>query len=160
MTFEEVINSGGVDPQPAAAGGSRESTPSVDHELTATDILSAADSVTERVDVPEWGGHLFVRNLTGEERDTFEDTVIKVRGKNREVNMRNFRAKLVAMAACDSAGKQLFTMSQVEALGKKNAAALQRVFDKASSLSGLGEEDIEQMTQELGKDQNGSSGSA
>ena len=38
---------------------------------------------------------------------------------------------------------------QVEALGKKNAAALQRIFEKGQKLSGMGEADLEDFTNGL-----------
>jgi hypothetical protein len=128
-------------------------------ELTAADILNANDEVRRRVDVPEWGGHVWVRSLTGHERDAFENSIIEGRGKNRSVNLKNFRAKLVAAAAISSRGERLFDATQVEALGRKNAGALERVFEVAQELAGLRERDIEEMTKELGKDQNGDSGS-
>jgi len=129
-------------------------------ELTAQDILSANDEVIEKVEVPEWKGHLWVRGLTGAERDAFEASILEGRGKNRQVNLKNFRAKLVAAAAINKNGERLFTSpGQVEALGKKNARALQRVFDVAQELSGLSETDVDELTAELGKEQNGSSGS-
>ena len=128
-------------------------------ELTAADILNANDEVIRRVDVPEWGGHVFVRSLTGAERDAFEGSIIEGKGKNRSVNLQNFRAKLVAAATVNSKGDRLFDSKQVEALGRKNAAALESVFEVAQELAGLREKDIEEMTKELGKDQNGDSGS-
>lgn len=128
-------------------------------ELTAADILAANDEVREQVEVPEWGGYVWVRGLTGAERDAFEASILEGRGRNRQVNLKNFRAKLVAVSAIDRNGNRLFDAAQVEALGKKNARALQRVFDKAQELAGLNEQDVDQLTQELGKEQNGSSGS-
>jgi phage FluMu protein gp41 len=129
-------------------------------ELSAKDILAANDDVKERVEVPEWHGFVWVRGLTGAERDAFENSIIEGRGRNRQLNLLNFRAKLVAASAVDNQGNRLFTDPyQVEQLGKKSARALQRVFDKAQELSGLNEEDVDQLTAELGKDQNGVSGS-
>lgn len=129
-------------------------------ELSAKSILEANDEVKARVEVPEWNGHVWVRSLTGAERDSFENSIIEGRGRNRTVNLLNFRAKMVAAAAITSKGDQLFTdPAHVLALGKKSARALQRVFDVAQELSGLTEQDVDDMTKELGKDQNGVSGS-
>jgi len=130
------------------------------HELTAAEIFETDDSRVERVEVPEWGGYVFIRGLTGEERDAFENSIIEGRGRNREINLRNFRAKLVVAAAVNSKGQQLFSdSSHVMRLGKKSARALERLFEKAQELAGLREEDINEMTKELGKGQNGDSGS-
>ena len=62
----------------------------------AAAVLDLSDLVDETVDVPEWGVRLRVRSLTGTERDAFEASLLENRGKSREVNLRNMRAKLVA----------------------------------------------------------------
>ena len=117
--------------------------------LTKEEILQANDLVTERVDVPEWGGAVYVRGMTGLERDLYEDSILEQRGKNRQVNLRNARAKLVALSVVDEAGQRMFSQTDVAALGKKNAAALQRVFNVATRLSGITEEDLEELTEEI-----------
>jgi hypothetical protein len=114
--------------------------------LTRDDILSADDMKTEEVEVPEWGGCLNVRSLTGTERDTFEASLISQKGKGRAVSLDNLRAKLVALTAIDEKGKRIFTDFDIVELGKKSAAALDRVFDKAQELSGLKQTDIEELT--------------
>lgn len=131
-------------------------------DLTAEDILAANDDVVRAVEVPEWGGRVWVRGLTGSERDLFENSILEGRGRNQSVNLKNFRAKLVVAATVkgEYSKERLFAdPSHVQRLGTKSARALQRVFDVAQELAGLNEKDVEQMTADLGKDQNGSSGS-
>ena len=106
-------------------------------------ILNIQDLKTEEVEVPEWGGAVLVRALTGAERDQFEATVVETKGKNTRVNLVNARAKLVAMSVVDEEGNKLFTPADVAALGKKSAAALARIFDVAMRLAGISEKDIE-----------------
>lgn len=113
--------------------------------LTAEDVLNADDLVQERIDVPEWGGHFWVRGLTGIQRDDFDASMIETRGRKREVVLKNIRASLVARTACTEDGTRIFTDSQVKALGEKSAAALDRVYDVAARLSGLREEDVEEL---------------
>ncbi|MEW6223198.1 MAG: hypothetical protein AB1627_01075 [Chloroflexota bacterium] len=128
--------------------------------LSRDAILAAADYVTADVAVPEWGGTVRVKGLTGRERDSYEASILSGKGKNRDINLRNARAKLVVMAAIDEAGNRVFDDADVVALGQKSALALQRVFDKASELAGLDDEAIENLTAELGNDPSGDSGSA
>jgi hypothetical protein len=40
--------------------------------LTRDSILNAKDLKKELVKVPEWGGEVYVRCMTGSERDAFE----------------------------------------------------------------------------------------
>lgn len=115
--------------------------------LTAADIFGFDDSRIELVEVPEWGGSVYVRSLTGTERDSFEADMVSATGKGgtREANFENLRAKLVARTACDEDGKSLFSLKDLEKLGNKNAAALDRLYDVGARLSGLKEEDKEEL---------------
>lgn len=108
-------------------------------------ILQAQDLPTEDVAVPEWGGVCRVRALTGAERDSFEQSIVEQRGKSTKMNLRNIRAKLVALSVVDEEGKRVFSDGDAETLGKKSAAALERVFEVAQRLSGLRPEDVEEL---------------
>jgi len=113
--------------------------------LSKEAILGIKDLQVQEVEVPEWGGSVYVRGLTGAERDAFEASVVEQRGKATKVNMVNMRAKLLVLTICDKDGMPLFTHADIDELGKKSAVALQRLFDIASSLSGLSEKDAEDL---------------
>jgi len=114
--------------------------------LTRAAILAAVDIQTEEVYVPEWGGTVWVRGLTGAERDEFEKGILIERKRGFSVELANFRAKLAAMSMVDAQGQRLFSEADVAALGKKSAAALGRVYDAAARLAGLSAEDVEELT--------------
>ncbi len=114
--------------------------------LTRDLILAAPDIRTEEVNVEEWGGSVLVRGLTGAERDAYEATVVTLRGKRRELNLANVRAKLCALCIVDDAGQRLFSDADIAKLGEKSGAALQRVFKVAQQLSGLSDEDVEELS--------------
>ena len=126
--------------------------------LTKQEILNIQDIEIEQVDVIEWGGHVFVKGMSGLERDTFEASIVQQRGKDAKVNMVNIRAKLAAQTICDEEGVRIFTEKDVHALGKKSANALQRVFDVAQKLSGITGDDVDELAAEL--EENPSEGSA
>ena len=119
--------------------------------LTKKDILEIKDIEIERVEVPEWGGDVFVKGMTGLERDTFEASIVQQRGKDARVNMVNIRAKLAAQTICDKDGVRLFTDKDIRLLGAKSANALQRVFDVAQRLSGITEGDVDELAENLEK---------
>ncbi len=121
--------------------------------LTREQILSAQDLVTEAVAVPEWGGEVRVKSLSGAERDAYEASVMRITGTNAQLNLLNARAKLVALAVIDENGKRMFGDGDVIALAAKSAAALQRVFDVANRLSGLNARDLEELTKNSGNGQ-------
>lgn len=114
--------------------------------LTKDQILQANDLPFEDVEVPEWGGKVRVRALTGAERDAFEASIVVRKGNRAELNPVNMRAKLVALTIVDENGNRIFSDSDIEALGRKSASALDRVFQVAQRLSGLRPEDLEEMT--------------
>lgn len=120
--------------------------------LTKEAILAADDRKTEEVPVPEWGGSVMIRTLSGRERDEFESSTIKVRGGKREENFANFRARLVSLCMVDETGQRLFkTRAEIDMLGNKSVAALQRVFNKAQELNGMSEQDVEELTEGFGE---------
>lgn len=127
--------------------------------LTRDAILGVADLKTDHVEVPEWGGVVLVRGLTGAERDQFEADSLVGRGKRREVNLRNFRARLVARTVVDEQGNRLFTDADVEALARKSASAIARVYDVAARLSGLTDEDVDELVGNSGTGPSAGSGS-
>jgi hypothetical protein len=136
--------------------------------LTRDQIKIVDDRRIEAVEVPEWGGVVYVRGLSGTDRDSFEMAMIEQRSakggrRTQEVNLRNLRAKLVVRTAVDSddteTAKPLFEMADVEWLGRKSAQALQRVYAVAQRLSGLSNEEVEELTVDLGEGQSGDSGS-
>ena len=115
-------------------------------------ILQSEDRQFEVVDVPEWGPGAQVRvsSLSGSERDTFEASITVRRGTDVTVNLVNARAKLVVLTVVDDEGNRLFTDDDVFEVGKKNALALNRLFEVAQRLSGLTEEDVKEAVAGLG----------
>lgn len=104
--------------------------------LTRDHILGLDDLPRRLVSVPEWGGELFVKTMTGAERDRWELSTV---GENRT----NVRAKLAAIVCVDGDGNRLFTDNDAEALGDKSCAALDRIFDAAVALNHIGADAVE-----------------
>jgi NTP pyrophosphatase (non-canonical NTP hydrolase) len=113
--------------------------------LSRDDILAAEDLPRKEIEVPEWKGSVFVRGLTGEERDEFEHQIYSTNGDEKKLNMKNMRARLLSITLCDGQGKRLFTDADIEQLGKKNGDVLTRLFLIAQSLSGLGADDVKKL---------------
>ncbi|QTD96965.1 phage tail assembly chaperone [Streptomyces cyanogenus] len=113
-------------------------------------ILGVNDLLTEKVDVPEWGGEVIVRGLTGEERDAYEASRRQIRNAGTPqqelvILSENMRAGLLVKCLIDENGDRLFTDQDAGLLGMKNGRTLDRLFDVASRLSGLSDEEAEQM---------------
>jgi hypothetical protein len=134
--------------------------------LSRDAILAAKSLRTEEVHVPEWrdpgtgADTVLVRELSGRERDEWEASLAVMRGKTMVPDVANIRAKLAARTIVGDDGEPVFTQQDVAALGELSAAALDRVFDVASRLSGLNPEDVEAMTKNSGAAPGGGSSSA
>lgn len=125
--------------------------------LSRDEILQASDIQREVVNVPEWGGSVIVQGLSGAARDDFEEASMKGKGRNRELNVSNLRARLVVRSVVDESGVRLFQDNDAHTLGRKSAAALQRVYNVASRLSGISAEDEEELTKNYEPVLNGAS---
>lgn len=117
--------------------------------LTRDQILAVNDVQIEAVAVPEWGGTIYVRGMSGTERDAFESSIVEIRGKSRKMNFENVRARLASLTVCDADGNRLFTEQDIKVLGTKSAGVLQRVFKIAQRLSGLTDDAVKELTEEL-----------
>lgn len=127
--------------------------------LTRQDILAIRDIRTEIVLVPEWGGAVKIRAMSGKERDAWETAMFQIDGKDVKMNKENIRAKLVALTVVDEANTRLFSEADIEALGEKSSSALDRVYQASQKLSGLTPDDIKELTKNLETDHSDSTAS-
>lgn len=110
--------------------------------LTRDQIL-AARLQTEDVPVPEWGGVVRVSEMTGTDRDAWEQSLVP-KTAGAPANVENIRARLVAQCVVDEAGSRLFSTEDAVDLGTRSAAALDRVAKVAQRLNGLTADAVEQ----------------
>ncbi len=116
--------------------------------LTAEQILKADDlGELVKVSVPEWGGDVYVKVMTGRARDYFELTGQKTI-ENPKIN--SIRALLCAATICDENGKLLFTNAQVGDLAEKSGSALDKVFTVAQKINKMANSDIEELEKNFG----------
>jgi hypothetical protein len=111
-------------------------------------IMGVTDISSEAVTVPEWGGLMvWVRTLTGKERDAYEADLIIHNSKTNKtrLNMQNMRSKLLARCLVSEDGKRLFGDDEVEVLGNRSAAAIQRLFKVAQKLNALTDDDVDEL---------------
>jgi len=106
--------------------------------LTRDAILSADDLRSEVVEVPEWGGSVYVRMMTAAERDRFEAAVIAAKDASVKTDVRSMLAQFTV---CDEAKRPLFTLEDMERLGQKSYAAMDRIWDAATRLNRMGPKD-------------------
>ena len=102
-----------------------------------------ADLGLQEVSVPEWGGTVCVRGLRGVERDAFEASMWEGDGKAKKQNLANLRARLLVRCLCNADGARLFADDDAAELGLRSGKAIDRLYDVACRLSGIGAAEIE-----------------
>jgi hypothetical protein len=110
--------------------------------LTKEAIQASLDMMGESVNAPEWGGIIFVKPMTGAERDAFEAEITEAKDRK----FVNIRARLAVRTICDENGVRLFADADAESLGGKSSAVLDRVFEVAQRLSGIGAKEVKELS--------------
>jgi hypothetical protein len=113
------------------------------NSLSKSAIIESADRPAEPVDVPEWGGTVYVRVMSGTEKSDFENSIVVGEDK---VDTRNMHAKLLVRCLADEKGERLFADDDTGALGNKSSLVLSRLFDDARRVNKMRKEDVEELT--------------
>ena len=103
-------------------------------------ILDEDDLTPESFDCPEWpkvNGNVFVRGLSGEERFEWEQCFVDPLKRTVALVCSDPRSLVVGKAMVDTFGGRAFSDEQIQSLGKKNGAVLDRAYDKILRLSGI-----------------------
>jgi hypothetical protein len=119
--------------------------------LTREDLLKRDDLKIVEVDLGD-GTVVYVRQMTGHERDGFEQSMLRKKRDNKgniiavEQATEDFRAKLAVQTVCDSEGVLLFKRDDYLVLSTNiSAAKLEKIIDVAQSINGIGEKDKEEI---------------
>lgn len=109
--------------------------------MLTKDAILATVLKCQTVTVPEWGGDVQLRELSGADRDAWEQKNYEARKSG--ATPQNIRAGLVCLCLVDEGGKRLFCDGEIEALGKLSGAALDRLFDVCLTMNRLRADDVE-----------------
>lgn len=109
--------------------------------LTKDQILAADDLGLLEVEVPEWGGSVFIRVMSVGERDSYENDWMV----NKSKGVDNFRSKFLQRVLCDEKGELLFTPAELPTLAKKSASVMGRLWEAAMAHNKLTDADVEEL---------------
>lgn len=104
--------------------------------LNRESILGAKDIVIERLDVPEWGGAVFVKAMSGTEREAYDDVIYRKKS--------HLLGTLAQYTIVDEQGARVFSPEDIPALSAKNSYALERIWDWHKKHSGVGDKALEE----------------
>jgi len=107
--------------------------------LSKAAILAAQDTkLSDPVEVPEWGGEVYIKTLCGTERDLFEEAYA-------ENKMKQFRSRFLVLTLSDEKGERLFDDNDIEELGKKSSVVINRLFEVAWKHNALSNEAVDDL---------------
>lgn len=113
--------------------------------LTKELILACTDLKTETVDVPEWGGEVLLQGLNGEQREVVEIRIDKATKKDAEA-WKGVKALTLSFGIINPDKTPMFAGEKdVAALAKKSSAAIDRLFERLLTLSGMTKKDREEI---------------
>lgn len=109
-------------------------------------ILEADDLVLEEFPAPEWNlpEGLFVKVLGGLERGMLEDRWFNRRQAGEHLDTHRIKGEVLVRTLCDASGECLYSEDDIEALGAKSSAVLDRAWQAARRLNHLTKQDIEE----------------
>lgn len=96
--------------------------------LTKDQILNASDLEVSEVQVPEWGGSVYVRVLSIDDARDLQQT-LTANGDDP--------IELFILVTCDENGTLLFTRDEAQALRKRSFKAINRIIAAANKVNGF-----------------------
>jgi len=121
--------------------------------ITRESVLKVKTCKVEPVECPEIeSGVVYVRGVTAAQKGRYEKALYTLGrdGKPKIVDreLERVRLRLCVMTICDENGTLLFneTDEDMAAIGEMPASVIDRIFDVAQRLSGMTDEDVDELT--------------
>ena len=114
--------------------------------LSREDIMAIVSVKKESIDMPEWGGSIFVRAMSGAESDILTDLILAHEEKTGNNRLPHLKAIMAILTVCDGDGGRMFDMNDMDMLLSKDGGALTKIFEVARRLNGLTPDSEETIT--------------
>lgn len=110
--------------------------------LTFDDILAAQDLKVKELEVPEWGGSVWIREFNGLTRNEFADRF--KRAESDQKQLLSLQYDLIASCLCNEDGALLAPDKKLaQKLAEKNARVTDRILREIMALNALSSTAIE-----------------
>jgi len=109
-------------------------------------ILAASDLGLKEIQMKEWGGSVYIRQLSGKEREEFEEETTNLDSSEKQTDQVNAMAVFCSYIICDDKRNRLFTSEEADQLAEKSFNSLKHVFNEGMLLNSIRSEDIEELT--------------
>lgn len=116
--------------------------------LTREDILKRAEIINiKEVTINDQGDVVYVKEMSGADRDAFEQLLVKQIGTGTDVKFQNafdnFRGKLCVLTVCDEKGKLLFKPSEYLLFSQSlKAPEIDKIVKASQELNKISEEKL------------------
>lgn len=84
-------------------------------------------------EVPEWGVTVYLKGMTGKDRDSYERAFGDLEKAGRE----NLRARILVKMLLDEKGVRIFSDEDADQLGEQQAPIIDDLFSKAMIYAGI-----------------------
>ena len=115
--------------------------------LTRDEIFKSDDIKRECVNIPEWGGDVWVKGLTAQEQDAYDLSNYELdENGNHDFTkpiLKNVTAKMVVMIVCNDKGERIFKDDDADTLGRKSVKALNTIYKIAQRLNGTSKDAVQ-----------------
>jgi hypothetical protein len=115
-------------------------------------VLETAEIRTKPVPVPELGGSVVVREMSGSLRNLFEATVAQMQSGGDSKLLDKLTTRLATECVLDGEGNRLFDDRTAKMLFLKVPSALFRLRDEIVAVSALSQEDYDGLVENFGDD--------
>jgi len=122
-------------------------------------ILSFSKRKKKLINVPEWGegAQVWIQEISAAERDAYEQSLTRVKQNGNRTSIEpyliNSKARFAVKCIVDEKGDRIFGDNDAIKLGQIGSAALSRIVEEGTKLSGMSREDIEDLSGNLSNDQ-------
>lgn len=113
--------------------------------MSLRDQFVALKRKQTKAELPEINGEVYIREMSGDERDVYEAEQYKINGKSLEVNRKQARARLITKCLVDVEGNRVFHDDEVDIVGSIPASTLDKLFSVAVKLNGFSSNDLDDL---------------
>jgi hypothetical protein len=111
--------------------------------LTKELIKNANDVKMELVEVPEWGGKMYIKSLSAIEREELRKEIGE--GSDKEMDLVKVQMKMLSLTIVGEDKTRLFNEDDMLWLKEKSAVVMDRLFLISQKMAGLGADATEEI---------------
>lgn len=126
--------------------------------LTKTEIFGSTDRSPELLEVPEWGGDVYIAALPENEWRRLQRETSEALKKGEDGSAQEY--EMVVLSVYDAGGVLLFDKGDIKTLGERNHLAIERIVEEIMRVNGLSEKAVKDSEKNFEAPSSNSSGTS